>query len=80
LPGDRFQIITPREPGQRGCQLSIVVRERPRELLQALEQEGIVCDFREPNVIRVAPVPLYNSFHDVWTFARVLRQYGPLAA
>src|SRR5438552_12880626 len=72
LPGDRFQTITPREPGQRGCQLSIVVRERSRELLQALEQEGVVCDFREPNVIRVAPVPLYNSFHEVWTFAGVL--------
>jgi len=72
IPGNRFEIITPREPAKRGCQLSILVRDRPKELLQALEEEGVVCDFREPNVIRVAPVPLYNSFHEVWTFARVL--------
>jgi kynureninase len=72
IPGNRLEIITPREPAQRGCQLSIVVRDRPRELLCALEEEGIICDFREPNVIRVAPVPLYNSFHEVWAFARVL--------
>jgi kynureninase len=72
IPGNRFEIITPRQPEQRGCQLSILVRDQPRELLSALEQEGVVCDFREPNVIRVAPVPLYNSFHEVWAFARVL--------
>jgi kynureninase len=77
IPGHRFEIITPREPAQRGCQLSILVRDRPRELLQALEQEGVVCDFREPNVIRVAPVPLYNSFHEVWMFARGLAQQVP---
>lgn len=72
IPGNRFAIVTPREPAQRGCQLSILVADRPRALLQALEQEGVVCDFREPNVIRVAPVPLYNSFHEVWVFAHVL--------
>ena len=52
--------------------LSILVRERPRELLQALSAAGVICDFRAPNVIRVAPVPLYNRFHEVWTFAQVL--------
>jgi kynureninase len=72
LPSDRFEVITPRDPVQCGCQLSILVRQRPRELLPALEKEGVVCDFREPNVIRVAPVPLYNTFEDVWQFARVL--------
>ncbi len=72
LPADPLDIITPRDPAQRGCQLSLLVRSRPRELLQSLEAEGIVADFREPNVIRVAPVPLYNTFHEVWTFARIL--------
>ena len=53
-------------PSARGCQLSLRVRERPRELFTSLERRGVVGDFREPDVIRVAPVPLYNSFHDVW--------------
>jgi kynureninase len=72
LPHGRFEVITPRDPARRGCQLSVLVHDRPQELLRALEAEGVVCDFREPNVIRVAPVPLYNSFMDVWTFAQVL--------
>jgi kynureninase len=72
LPAGRFEIITPRDPAQRGCQVSLRVRQRPRETVAALEAAGIVCDFREPDVIRAAPVPLYNTFADVWTFARVL--------
>ena len=52
--------------------LSIVVKDRPRELVKELEAKGIVCDFREPNVVRVAPVPLYNTFHDVWRFVCAL--------
>jgi kynureninase len=75
LPPGRFQIITPSDPEQRGCQLSIRVNDRPRELLAALETEGIVCDFREPDVIRVAPVPLYNTFEEVWSFTRVLERH-----
>ena len=72
LPRNRFEVLTPRDPAQRGSQLSIQVHERPRELARALEEAGVVCDWREPNVLRVAPVPLYNTFHDVWTLARVL--------
>jgi len=67
-----IEVITPRDPTQRGCQLSLLIPDRPRELLAALHVEGIICDFREPNVIRVAPVPLYNSFHDVWRFTQTL--------
>ncbi len=66
---DRFEVITPADPAERGCQLSVLVHDRPRERFQALERAGVVADFREPNVIRVAPVPLYNTFHDVWAFA-----------
>src|SRR5262249_49912593 len=74
LPGNRFEVITPRNPGERGCQLSILVRDRPHDFLATLEREGVVCDFRKPNVVRVAPVPLYNTFHEVWQFAQIMGQ------
>ncbi|HWG46722.1 MAG TPA: kynureninase [Gemmataceae bacterium] len=75
LPRGRFEIITPADPARRGCQLSLLVHDRPHELAGFLHAEGIVCDFREPNVIRVAPVPLYNSFHEVWTLAGILERF-----
>ena len=59
----------------RGCQLSIAVKDRARELHAALTKDGVVSDFREPNVIRVAPVPLYSTFHDCWRFAEILRKH-----
>ncbi|MFO0831866.1 MAG: kynureninase [Phycisphaerales bacterium] len=65
-------VRTPADPAQRGCQLSMVVRGSSREVQQKLLTRGVVCDFREPDVIRAAPVPLYNSFHDVWRFATEL--------
>ncbi len=67
-----FEVITPREPAARGCQLSILVHDKPRDRFEALQKQGVVSDFRQPNVIRVAPVPLYNTFRDVWTFAHTL--------
>src|SRR5437773_5121161 len=67
-----FNVITPREADERGCQLSIQVQEHTKELFAKLEAAGVKCDFREPNVIRAAPTPLYNTFHDVWRFARIL--------
>jgi kynureninase len=71
----KFTVITPRNPDQRGCQLSILSHEHPKELLMELGTAGVKCDFREPNVIRVAPTPLYNTFHEVWRFARILAQH-----
>ena len=71
----KFTVITPRNPDERGCQLSILAHERPKELLKELEAAGVKCDFREPNVIRVAPTPLYNTFHEVWRFTRILAQH-----
>ena len=68
----RFTVITPRDPEARGCQLSILARDNPKELHKELEAAGVKADFREPNVIRAAPTPLYNSFHDVWRFAQIL--------
>ena len=68
----RYSVITPRDANTRGCQLSILARENPKELFKILQAAGVKCDFREPNVIRVAPTPLYNTFHEVWRFADVL--------
>jgi kynureninase len=68
----RFQIITPENPEERGCQLSLLIHERARQVLAVLEENGVVADFREPNILRVAPVPLYNTFHEVWQFASIL--------
>jgi kynureninase len=72
---DRFTVITPHAPEARGCQLSILAHQNPRELHEALEAAGVKADFREPNVIRAAPAPLYNSFHDVWRFAQILSEH-----
>jgi kynureninase len=71
---NRFTVITPGDPEARGCQLSILAHEKPKELHQALEAAGVKADFREPNVIRAAPTPLYNTFHDVWRFAKILTE------
>jgi kynureninase len=72
---ERFTVITPGETDARGCQLSIVAHEHPKELFGELQAAGVKCDFREPNVIRVAPTPLYNTFHDVWRFSRILVEH-----
>ncbi|HET9367007.1 MAG TPA: kynureninase [Candidatus Udaeobacter sp.] len=71
----RFSVITPRETDERGCQLSIQAHEHPKELFQELQAAGVKCDFREPNVIRVAPTPLYNTFHEVWRFTEILAEH-----
>jgi kynureninase len=71
----KFTIITPRNPDERGSQLSILAHEHPKELFSKLQAAGVKCDFREPNVIRVAPTPLYNTFRDVWRFAEILAQH-----
>ncbi len=74
LGGDAVEIITPRDPLARGCQLSLFIREYAKEIVSKMQADGVVCDYREPDVIRVAPVPLYNSFFDVWRFANSLKR------
>jgi kynureninase len=66
----RFSIITPTERDRRGAQLSVRIFENGRTLCERLAQEGIQGDWREPDIFRVAPVPLYNSYHDVFRFVR----------
>lgn len=75
-PGRGYEIVTPRDPAARGCQLSLLARRDPQALRARLQEAGVVCDFRPPNVIRAAPVPLYNTFHEVWRFAQVLSKTG----
>jgi len=65
LPGSPIRILTPSDPSARGCQLSLKVPGRGRWLHDALRREGIVTDYRDPDVVRMAPVPLYNTFADV---------------
>jgi kynureninase len=77
------QILTPHEPARRGCQLSLRLaagEHRGKQVFDALAARGVVCDWRSPDIIRVAPVPLYNRFEDAWRFARALGetlQAGP---
>jgi len=73
IDNDRISIITPGDPSQRGCQLSIRVREADKSLFEAITARGVVADWRVPDVIRVAPVPLYNDLTDVSRFAEILR-------
>jgi len=67
---DKVRIITPSDPDQRGCQLSLQVSDK--KLFHTITAKGIIADWREPDVIRVAPVPLYNSFTEVWKFVDIL--------
>ncbi|WP_046244445.1 kynureninase [Hymenobacter terrenus] len=75
LPSAQLEIITPADPAQRGCQLSVLVHQRGRELFDFLASQGIIADWREPNVIRLAPVPLYNSFEDVHRVGKALARF-----
>jgi len=72
----RFGVITPGNSDERGCQLSLRILDRPAQTIHAIEASGVVTDFRPPDVVRVAPVPLYNTFHEVWRVARILLDAG----
>jgi kynureninase len=69
-----IKIITPKEIDQRGAQLSILIRKKGQELFKNLKREGFIVDWRSPNVIRVAPVPLYNTFEEVYRFSNLLAE------
>jgi len=67
-----IEVITPADA--HGCQVSMLMHRKGKEIFEALKQQGVIADWREPNVIRVAPVPLYNRFTDVFTFGQIIRQ------
>ncbi|MEI9944507.1 MAG: kynureninase [Chitinophagaceae bacterium] len=69
-----IEFITPQKEKERGCQVSLLMLQKGREVFDALSKAGVMADWREPNVIRLAPVPLYNTFEEVWQFANILRQ------
>ncbi len=72
-PNTSFEIITPSTPEERGAQLSILSHGKGKELFDHLTNEGVIADWREPNVIRIAPVPLYNNYEDVYRFGTILK-------
>ncbi|MEA5446367.1 kynureninase, partial [Gammaproteobacteria bacterium AB-CW1] len=72
---DTVEVITPRDEKQRGCQVSLRLKQGDgRRIFESLERNGVICDWREPDVIRVAPVPLYNRFEDLYHFVDRLEQ------
>jgi kynureninase len=73
LNNENIKIITPRNPEERGCQLSIQVKNADKTLHQKLTSTGVICDWREPDVIRCAPTPLYNTFQDVYLMVEKLK-------
>jgi len=70
---DKIKIITPANPKERGCQLSIQMKDADKKLHQKLTRANIITDWREPDVIRCAPVPLYNTFQDVYHMVEKLK-------
>jgi kynureninase len=68
-----INVITPSNENERGCQVSILMESKGKEVFKELTKQGVIADWREPNVIRVAPVPLYNSFEDVWKFGNIIQ-------
>lgn len=73
LSDENIKIITPEHPKERGCQLSIQFLDADKSLFDKLTAAGVVADWREPKVIRIAPAPLYNSFEDVYQFIQILK-------
>lgn len=75
LPNLAFEIITPADAAERGAQLSLYFKERGKEIHNKMIESGIIVDYREPGVIRVAPAPMYVSFSDVYRFYEILRDH-----
>ena len=73
-PDADISVITPRDSDQRGSQISMDVAGRERKLFDDMIAAGVIADFREPCIIRMAPVPFYNSFEDVFTFGKIMRK------
>ncbi|MDB5193253.1 MAG: kynureninase [Segetibacter sp.] len=69
-----IQVITPRADNEKGCQVSMLMLERGKEIFTELKRQGVIADWREPNVIRIAPTPLYNTFEDVWQFGEIIKK------
>ena len=69
-----FEIITPKEAHRRGCQVSVLTHGKGKELFDFITKEGVIADWREPNVIRLAPVPMYNTFNDIYQLGQIIEK------
>lgn len=74
ISSDQFTTITPNDPQQRGCQISLLIREKGKVYLNALKAKGMICDYREPNIIRVTPSPFYTTFEQICLFVEAFAQ------
>jgi len=70
---EHFTIITPTNTDERGCQLSLLMKKNGKKVFSKITKAGVIADWREPDVIRVAPVPLYNTFEEVYRFSEVFK-------
>ncbi|HVZ96548.1 MAG TPA: kynureninase [Chitinophagaceae bacterium] len=68
-----IEIITPRNENEHGCQVSVLLHEKGKQVFDSLKQQGVIVDWREPNVIRVAPAPLYNTFEEIFAAAQIIK-------
>ena len=67
-----IDVITPRNEAEKGCQVSLLMLKDGKKIFDELLKQGVIADWREPNVIRIAPVPLYNSFEDIFNFGEII--------
>lgn len=70
----QVEIITPKDLKYTGCQTSLLFKEDVKGIMKQLREKGVICDEREPNVIRVAPTPLYNKFTEIYDFVTILKE------
>jgi kynureninase len=68
-----IELITPTNENEHGCQVSMLMLENGKHIFDILRKNSVVADWREPNVIRIAPVPLYNKYEDVYTFGQIIK-------
>jgi kynureninase len=73
IDADQFTIITPKNPDDRGAQLSLLMTKKGKLIFNAITRKGVIADWRNPDVIRIAPVPLYNTFEDVYRFVEIFK-------
>ncbi|NGX37063.1 MAG: Kynureninase [Chlamydiae bacterium] len=74
IPAHYLEIVTPENPNERGCQISLLIKRNAEKVLKNLENKGVICDFRPPNIIRVTPSPLYNTFFEIYQFIHLLTE------
>ena len=70
----KVQLMTPKDPERRGTQLSLRLQHAPKELVGKLNKANVICDFREPDIIRLAPCPLYTRYQDTFQVVQILKK------